>query len=173
MHTVQVERRRPVWLIISLVTVLSFVLTACATNSESGSTSTGSTPAPTSTSTSTSAASPHGCPSNAVVSTAQTAANLVLKPSDSGATINAHSGDVIEIHLPFGQAWSGPTTSQGVLRLQTPAGYAMESAHACVWRFVAQGSGTTKLDFLGRAICQKGAFCAQYIMVLPFTISVK
>jgi hypothetical protein len=169
MRTVQVDRRRSIWLIVLLATALTFVLAACGTNS--GSTSTGSTPAPTPTSRS--AVNPHGCPSDAVVSTAPTQANMVLKLTDSKTTINAHQGDVIEIDLPFGQAWSGPTTSQGALQLQGPAGYAWAAANVCVWRFTVQGTGTTQLTFYGRAICQKGQLCPQYIINVPFTISVK
>ncbi len=171
MRTVRVDRRRLTWLIISLVTVLAFVLTACGTNSGSGSgsTSTGSTPPPASTG----SVNPHGCPSNAVVNTAPAPANVVLKPSNSNTTVNAHQGDVIEIELPFGQAWNGPSSSQGVLQLQTPAGYALESANACVWRFTAQGTGTTQLNFFGKAICKKGEMCPQYVTSVPFTIKVK
>jgi hypothetical protein len=169
MRAVQIDRRRSIWLIISLATVLVFVLTACGTNSGSGSTSTGSTPPSTSTST----VSPHGCPSNAVIGTTPTPANVVLKPSNSSTTINAHQGDVIEIQLPFGQLWNGPTTSQGVLQLETPAGYASGTANSCVWRFTAQGTGLTQLNFYGRAICKKGEMCPQYIMSVPFTINVK
>jgi hypothetical protein len=169
MRAVQIDRRRSVWLIISLATVLVFVLTACGANSGSGSTSTGSTPPPTSTS----AVSPHGCPSNAVIGTTPTPANVVLKPSNSSTTINAHQGDVIEIQLPFGQLWNGPTTSQGVLQLETPAGYASGTANSCVWRFTAQGTGLTQLNFYGKAICKKGEMCPQYIMSVPFTINVK
>ncbi len=169
MRTVQIDRRRSVWLIISLATALAFVLTACGANSGSGPTSTGSTPPPTSTS----AVNPYGCPSNEVVSTAQTPANVVLKPSNSSTTVNAHQGDVIEIQLPFGQLWNGPTTSQGVLQLETPAGYASGTANSCIWRFTAQGAGITHLNFYGRAICKKGEMCPQYVMSVPFTINVK
>ena len=169
MRTVQINRRRSMWLVISLATVLVFVLTACGANSGSGTTSTGSTPPPTSTS----GVNVHGCPSNAVISTTPTPANVVLKPSNSSTTINARQGDVIEIQLPFGQVWNGPTTSQGVLQLETPAGYAWGASNSCVWRFTAQGTGVTQLNFYGKAICKKGALCPQYIMSVPFTINVK
>jgi hypothetical protein len=168
MRTVQIDRRRSIWLIMSLATALTFVLTACGTNS-GGSTSTGSTGT---TPTSTSAVNPHGCPSNAVVGTAPSPANVVLKPSNSNTSISAHQGDVIEVQLPFGQLWNGPTTSQGVLQLETPAGYASQTANSCIWRFAAQGTGTAQLNFYGRAICKKGALCPQYVMSLPFTINV-
>ncbi len=170
MRTVQVDGRRSFWLIVSLVTALTFVLTACGANSGSGSTSTGSSASSSPTS---SGANVHGCPNNTVVGTTPTPATMVLKPSDSKTTVNVHLGDVIEIQLPFGQAWSGPTASQGALELQTPAGYASNTANACIWRFTAKGTGTTQLNFYGRAICKKGEFCPQYIMSLPFTISVK
>jgi hypothetical protein len=169
MRTVQINGRRSMWLVISLATVLVFVLTACGANSGSGTTSTGSTPPPTSTS----GVNVHGCPSNAVISTTPTPANVVLKPSNSSTTINAHQGDVIEIQLPFGQVWNGPTTSQGVLQLETPAGYAWGASNSCVWRFTAQGTGVTQLNFYGKAMCKKGALCPQYIMSVPFTINVK
>jgi hypothetical protein len=170
MRTVQIDRRRSIWLIISLATALAFVLTACGANSGSG-TSAGSTPPPASTTTS--AVNPHGCPSNAVVGTAPTPANVVLKPANSSTSINAHQGDIVEIQLPFGQMWNGPTTSQGVLHLETPAGYAWGATNSCVWRFTAQGTGVTQLNFYGRAMCKKGQMCPQYIMSLPFTINVK
>jgi hypothetical protein len=169
MRTVQINGRRSMWLVISLATVLAFVLTACGANSGTGTTSTGSPPPPTSTS----GVNMHGCPSNAVISTTPTPANVVLKPSNSSTTINARQGDVIEIQLPFGQVWNGPTTSQGVLQLETPAGYAWGASNSCVWRFTAQGTGVTQLNFYGKAMCKKGALCPQYIMSVPFTINVK
>ena len=169
MRTVQIDGRRSIWVVILLATALAFVLTACGANSGSGSTSTGSTPPPSFTS----GVNPHGCPSNAVVGTAQRPANVVLKPSNSSTTVNAHQGDVIEIQLPFGQLWNGPTTSQGVLQLQSPAGYASQTANSCVWRFTAQGTGTTQLNFYGKAMCKKGQLCPQYVMSVPFTINVK
>jgi hypothetical protein len=107
-----------------------------------------------------------------VVGTTSTQANVVLKPSNSNTAVNAHQGDVIEVQLPFGQLWNGPTTSQGVLQLETPAGYASQTANSCIWRFAAQGTGTAQLNFYGRAICKKGALCPQYVMSLPFTINV-
>jgi len=171
MRTVQIDRRKSLWLIISLATALAFILTACGTNSNSGSssTTTGTTTAPIATST----VNSYGCPSNAVVGTTSTPANVVLKTSNSNKTVTAHQGDVIEVQLPFGQLWNGPTTSQGVLQLQTPYGYASQTANSCIWRFTAQGTGTTQLNFYGKAMCKKGQMCPQYVMSVPFTIHVK
>ena len=171
MRTVQIDRRKSLWLIISLATALAFILTACGTNSNSGSssTTTGTTTAPIVTST----VNSYGCPSNAVVGTTSTPANVVLKTSNSNKTVTAHQGDVIEVQLPFGQLWNGPTTSQGVLQLQTPYGYASQTANSCIWRFTAQGTGTTQLNFYGKAMCKKGQMCPQYVMSVPFTIHVK
>ena len=168
MRMVQIDRRKSLWLIISLATALAFILTACGTSSGSSSTSTGTTPVPISTSTPNS----YGCPSNAVVGTTSTPANIVLKMPNSNTTVVAHHGDVIEIQLPFGQVWNGPTTSQGVLQLQTPYGYASQTTNSCIWRFTAQGAGSTQLNFYGKAICKKGQMCPQYVVSVPFSIHV-
>ncbi len=169
MRMVQVGSRRSLWLILSLVTALAFMLAACGTTSSSGSSSTptGTSPAPVATSTPNS----YGCPSNAVVSTS-TPANIVLKTSNSNTVVTAHQGDVVEIQLPFGQLWNGPTASQGALQLQTPYGYPSQAANSCIWRFTVQGTGTTQLNFYGRAICKKGQMCPQYVIRMPFNIHV-
>ena len=170
MHMVQMGRRNSLWLILSLATALAFILTACGTNSSSGSssTSTGTTPVPIATSTPNS----YGCPSNTVINTASPPANVVLKTSNSNTMVTAHQGDVIEIQLPFGQLWNGPTASQGALQLQTPYGYPSQTVSSCIWRFTAQGTGTTQLNFYGRAICKKGQLCPQYVVSVPFNIHV-
>ncbi|MGZ3609683.1 MAG: hypothetical protein ACXWPS_15710 [Ktedonobacteraceae bacterium] len=170
MHMIQMGRRNSLWLILSLATALAFLLTACGANSSSGSssTSTGTTPAPIATSTPNS----YGCPSNTVINTASPPANVVLKTSNSNTMVTAHQGDVIEIQLPFGQLWNGPTASQGALQLQTPYGYPSQTAKSCIWRFTAQGTGTTQLNFTGRAICKKGQMCPQYVISVPFSIHV-
>jgi hypothetical protein len=171
MRMVRFDRRKSLWLILSLATALAFILTACGTTSSSGSgsTSSGTTPAPVATST----VNVHGCPSNAVVNTASTPANVVLKMSNSNTTVTALQGDVIEVQLPFGQLWNGPTTSQGTLQLQTPYGYPSQTVSSCIWRFTAQGTGTTHLIFYGRAMCKKGQMCPQYVVNVPFSIAVK
>ena len=170
MRIVQMGRRNSLWLILSLATALAFILTACGANSSSGSssTSTGSTPAPIATST----PNTYGCPSNTVINTASPPANVVLKTSNSNTMVTAHLGDVIEIQLPFGQLWNGPTASQGALQLQTPYGYPSQTASSCIWRFTVQGTGTTQLNFYGRAICKKGQLCPQYVVSVPFSIHI-
>ena len=117
--------------------------------------------------------STNGCPSDTVVNTVPTQANVVLQPSDANTTITAHSGDVIEVRLPFGHKWGGPATSQGILQLQGPAGYALKTNNVCVWRFVAQGTGSIQLNFTGRPICKRVQMCPLFIMSVPFKISVK
>ena len=166
MRAIHFMRRQSLSMAIPLVLMVT-LLAACGTN-----TTTSGGNAPTNVPTSTSA-STTGCPSNAVVSTSPPAANVVLKMGDTNSTVTAHNGDIIEVRLPFGQQWTGPTTSQGVLELQTPAGYASPSDKVCIWRFIAKGTGTTELKFYGRSICKKGAFCAQYVIDMPFTITVK
>lgn len=162
-------RRSASFVFGSLLVLLVFVLAACGSNT-GGSTNTGSG--------STTAATPtvsgiaYGCPGT-VMTTAPAPAKIVLKPSDSNATVTAHVGDVVQIELPFGQAWSGPTASQGELQLQGTAGSAVTASKVCIWRFTAQSTGTTQVEFYGKAICQKGQMCPAYITRIPYTIVIK
>lgn len=168
MHTTHIRQRQSLWFTVSLAAILAFILAACSTNTATG----GPTGSPTFTTVKDYGAV-HGCPSDAVVSPEPAAANVVLNMNQSSSTITAHSGNVVEVHLPFGQLWRGPSTSQGVLSLQTPAGYALKDKNVCAWRFVAQGTGTTELSFTGRAICKPGQVCPQYVISVPFTIKVQ
>jgi hypothetical protein len=173
MHTINIVRQKSFPLIVSLVIAVAFLFTACGTNAGTGTGSTGnvpSTPAPTVVQ---GHGTSNGCPSDAVVSTAPSKPDVTVKPTDHSSTINAHVGNVIEFDLPFGLAWAGPSTSLGVLELQTPAGYAWPANKVCVWRFTAQSTGTTQVNFSARPMCKKGLFCPQYMLDAPFTISVK
>lgn len=164
--------RRSAWFVFgSLLVLLVFVLAACGYNS-GGSTNTGSGSGSTTAATPTASANVYGCPGT-VMTTAPAPAKIVLKPSDSNATVTAHVGDVVQIELPFGQAWTGPTTSQGELQLQGTAGSAVTASKVCIWRFTAQSTGTTQVEFYGRAICQKGQMCPAYITRIPYTIVIK
>ena len=62
----------------------------------------------------------YGCPSDVVVSTAPTASDITLEPQQAAVTINVKKGVVLEVHMPFGVAWQGPTTTQGVLQPTSP-----------------------------------------------------
>lgn len=173
MHTSDFLRRKSFMLLVSLAAALAFVLAACGTNGGTGSGSAGgSTPTPTPT-TIAGYGTSNGCPSDAVVTSPPSTANVTVKIQNMNSTINAHVGDVVEIDLPFGHTWNGPTTSEGVLALQPPAGYAWKTNSVCVWRFTAHSAGTTQLSFYGRALCKKGQLCPQFIMNVPFTITVK
>jgi len=167
-----VTGRQSIFLIIPLTLILAFVLAACGSN---GGTTTGapSSSTPTTAPTTVNTAAARGCPAGVVANPPQTPANVIVQFGSGTHVVTAHSGDVIEFLLPFGQRWSGPTTSQGVLQLQTPYGYAATAAKACVWRFVAVNSGTTQLNFSGRAICVKGAMCPMYVLLAHFTVNVK
>lgn len=168
MRSVQSLQRRTWFALSSILVLLVFALAACGSNTSGGSPTTGagSTPTPPT------SARVYGCPGT-VMTTTPSPAKIVLKQSDSNTTITAQVGDVVEVDLPFGQTWSGPTTSQGELQLQGPAGYAVTASKMCVWRFTAQGTGTTQVEFYGRAMCQKGQMCPLYIMRIPYTIVVK
>jgi hypothetical protein len=169
MRSVLSIRRGAGFALGSLLVLLVFVLAACGYNS-GGSTNTGS--GSTTGTTPTASGSAYGCPGT-VMTTTPSPAKIVLKPADSNSTVTAHVGDVVEIDLPFGQAWTGPTTSQGELQLQGTAGSAVTTSKMCVWRFTAQSTGTTQVEFYGRAICQKGQMCPAYITRIPYTIVIK
>jgi len=167
----RIIRRRSFFFIIPFVLILTFVLASCGSNGGTGaggstSTSAPQTPVPTS------AGAAEGCPNTATVSSPQSKADVIIIVTTSG-TVTAHNGNLIEVRLPFGQRWSGPTTSQGILQLQQPAGYASQTDKVCIWRFIAQGTGTQVLNFSARAICQKGLLCPQYVVNRPFTVDVK
>src|SRR2546421_2521622 len=155
--------------LISLLSLaLAFVLTACGSNPGTG----GGNPSGSPT-TVQGYGSAYGCPSDAVVTTAPSTPNVLVHPSQANTTIPAHTGDVIEIQLPFGHQWRDRLTSQNIVELQTPAGYAWKANNVCVWRFVATGPGTATLGFENRALCKPGQLCPQYVRYLPFTIEVK
>ncbi len=155
-----------------LIVVFSFVSTACGTNSASGAASDVPTVVQPTLAATAGYGTSQGCPSNAVVSS-PTKATITVLDSNKSSIINAHRGDVIEFRLSFGKKWSGPTTSQGGLELQTPAGYAVKTSKACVWDFVAKSTGTTALTFNSQALCKRGEMCPMFIAVLPFTVQVK
>ena len=162
-----------------MVILLLFVLTACGANG-SNTGSTGSTP-PAATATPTSGASTgnagngngtaEGCPSNASVSNPPKANEVVV--ASGNATVFAHPGDVIEIHLPFGKKWSDPAISSDTVTLMQPSGYADNASKACVWHFLAKDAGTAHLIFTMRPICKPGTMCPMYIAQMPVTITVK
>ena len=169
MHTFNSLRhtlRQPLLFISLLGIALMFVLAACGASTTGTS---GSAP----TATVSGYGSAYGCPSDAVVTTPSSSANITIQPSQANSTVLAHTGDIIEIRLPFNSKWSGPTTSQGILELQTPSGYASKTNSACIWRFVAMGTGTIELNYTRQALCKPGELCPQYIMNVPFTITVK
>jgi len=162
--------RRHSLIFISLLMAVLFVLAACGTGSQPGGTGSSPTPTPPIVS---GYGSANGCPSDAVVNTSQPQPNVTVKPNQLNSTITAHKGDVVEFDMPFGHTWGGPTTSQGVLQLQPPPGYASKAHNVCVWRFTAQGTGTTDVTFTSRALCKKGEMCPQYILNMTFVVNVK
>ncbi len=159
---------------LTVLVLLAFLLAACgvASTSTGGSGTIGSAPT-TAPVTVKGYGSANGCPSDMVVAGASSKANVTLQPSNANTTAIAHNGDVIEVRLPFGHRWNGPTISQGILHLQAPAGYALKTNSVCVWRFVAQGTGSVNLSFTGQPLCKKGQMCPMYIMAVPFKIDVK
>ncbi len=171
MRKAQLIRQQSFLVIASLALILAFVLSACGANS--GGTGGGTSPTPTPTFTTVKGyGSSHGCPSDVVVTGTPAAPNVVARVTDNNSTIMAHTGNIVEVDLPFNQRWMGPTSSVSMLQLQMPAGYAWKVKNACIWRFVAQGTGTTQLHFEGRALCLQGQLCPQYVLKLEFTVVV-
>jgi hypothetical protein len=154
--------------------VLVLLLAACGsaggttTTGSSATTATTSVPTPTLT-----YSASNGCPSNVVMTTDSSKPTKIIQFADVKGPVVVHNGDTIEVRLPFGSQWAGPTISQGVLQLQGPAGYALKSDKMCVWTYVAKGTGTTTLDFSKRALCKPGQFCPMYILKVPFVINVQ
>jgi hypothetical protein len=160
----------PLSLFVLCIMAFTFAGCGAASTGGNGGTTATATAAPT---TVKGYGSANGCPSDMVIGTTPTQANVILQPSDANTTITAHSGDVIEVRLPFGHKWGGPVTSQGILQLQTPAGYALKTNKSCIWRFVAHGTGSAQLSFSGRPICKQGQMCPLFIMSVPFKVDVK
>jgi hypothetical protein len=174
MYTADLIKYKTLMLIISLVSALAFVLTACGTNpgTTAGSAGTGATPTASQTAINGYGAS-YGCQSDIVNATPPTP-NIRVSSSSANTTITAHVGDVIEFDLSSRQRWIGPTTSQGKLQLQIPYGYVWKTSNTtvCVWQFVAKGTGETQVSFTAMALCKKGVVCPHYALDLPFTVVV-
>ena len=172
----RIIRRQSFLFIAPLALILVFVLSACGANggttTGSGSTTT-TTPTTAPTTVTGTTGTTTGCPSNAVVNPPQATPNVTIKLSNSNGTIAAHDGDLIEVRLPFGQQWSEPVASGNILQLQTPSGYALNTAKVCIWHFIAKSTGTAQLSFSAKAICKPGQMCPLYIMRVPFAIDVK
>src|SRR5215469_12174455 len=126
MRTRHVLKRKALLPVVSLVIALAFVLAACGTTTGSGSGSTGSSPSPTATTGSTNSTS-EGCPSNAVVGS-KPASNVTVNLKDMNSTVTSQLADIVEVDLPFGHMWNGPTSAQGTLALQQPAGFAWQAS---------------------------------------------
>ena len=174
MQKYHIIRRGGFVLILPLLVILAILFAGCGASGSGTSTGSGSasspTPAPT---TVKGYGSANGCPSDAVVTPPAGQPNVTIKLTDSNTTVNAHTGDVIEVHLPFGHQWSGPMTTPANLQLQTPSGYALKTAKVCVWRFTAQSSGTAHLTFSGKPMCKANELCPQYVLAASFAIDVK
>ena len=171
MHARRTLWQREVLRIVLYFTIIAGLLAACGTRSSGvgkGSISPSATASPFATVSGYGTA--QGCPSNVVVSVAPPKPDLTLGPTSANVTI--HVGELIEIQMPFGLVWEGPTTTQGILQLQNPYGYAWKPGKACIWRFVAKDSGTVSLTFLGRAICKKVPLCVPSVTLASFTIKV-
>jgi hypothetical protein len=114
----------------------------------------------------------YGCPNNIVVTSPPTPPDIVIRPAQNNTTITVHLKDLVEMQMPFGHIWQGPTNSQDGLHLQSPSGYAWKADQACIWRFVADRTGTTEVTFLEKPLCRKGQPCPLIEILIRFTLNV-
>jgi hypothetical protein len=170
-HARRAFRRRKFLCSVLFFTIIASLLAACGTRSSGA--GTGSI-APTATvspfATVSGYGTAQGCPSNVVVSVVPPTPDVTAGPTSGN--VNIHVDELIEIRMPFGLMWEGPRTSQGVLQLQNPYGYAWKPSNACIWRFIAKDVGVVSLTFIGRAICKKVSFCIPSVTAEVFTIKV-
>ena len=162
--------RRRCWLMVAVLMLIG-ALAACGTNTSSvpsaGSSQQHASPGSTPTTTGGSGTET-GCPSKASVTTPPPPADVLVKPSAGAQPYIAHVGNIVEVDLPFGNVWTGPISPTGGLQLQMPAGYA--SGTVCVWRFVAQSTGTVQLAFSGHAMCKHNIPCLLSEIYEAFTV---
>src|SRR5437763_4014480 len=108
LSSIRIIQRQSFLFIIPLVLILIFAFAACGSNGGTGAGGSTPTTAPTTITGST----PEGCPSSSAPSTSQQKPDVTIQLKDTNNTITAHNGNLIEVRLPFGQQWSGPTASQ-------------------------------------------------------------
>ncbi len=163
-----IQRR---FLFMIIVLLLAVAVTACGSNA-SKTTTTSSPPSRSSTPTTTVIPNQGAsCPSQVIVTTPPSPPTVLLTPSAAKQLYVAHIGDIIEVDLPFGEAWTGPIHPAGILLMQNPAGYAW--GKMCIWRFQARSTGTASLSFIGHALCKKGVPCFFSVNEAAFTVIVK
>jgi hypothetical protein len=176
MRTDSCSKCQTLWIMALMAIMLTLLLAACGGSAPNGSGGTASAPTATPTPVLVKVqgyGTYNGCPSDLVIKSAPPKANVTIQQTNINDTVVAHNGDIVEVELPFGHKWTGPTDTQGVLQLQQPAGYAWKSGNICVWRFVATGTGTETLNFSSQALCKRGQMCPMYIMAMSFTVDVK
>lgn len=177
MHIIH-NRQHPQRQLVLFCSMLALILMLAACGSNAGTTGGGGGQTPTPTTPPTSGpvkgyGTSVGCPSDMVVNSAPTQANVLIQLTNMDSTVTAHVGDIIEVRLPFGHKWGGPGTALHGLQLQPPAGYAWKADNVCIWRFVAKGTGTTQLLFQSQPLCKPGEMCPMYITAIPFTVVVR
>jgi len=177
MHAMNAPAQKKWIFFVCFLITGALILTACGTNSTTtGSnppTGTASTPSPTPTiQTARGYGATYGCPSDAVVSAAPTAASITVRPGQGHTSFSVQQGNVVEVQMPFGIAWRGPAISGEGLQLQSPAGYAWKPGNACIWRYTAKNAGTVKLTFVGSVLCKQNLHCSLAEVIDEFTIKV-
>ena len=138
------KRSLPSFFLALVLLTLTSIVAACGSNAGSGTTSTGGTgsspanPSPTAVK---GYGTAQGCPSDMVVSTAPSTANVVVKPNQTHSTITAKVGDVVEILLalwskvvwPDHLRWKPGDTATIGLRLENRQGVCMAFYRQSCW----------------------------------------
>jgi hypothetical protein len=115
-----------------------------------------------------------GCPSPTQVVTWPSPPTVIITSTQASKGASLRVGQTLEIALAFGHRWSfEPIGNEGVLVLNTPAGYGDMSLKSCVWRFTAEQAGQGTLTFTDAPICQLHTECAQYIGILKIAVAVR
>ena len=153
------------------VVLLALALAGCGVSSTEAANAGVGTSSPTATATATTAAAPTGCPDAAQGVTWPTPATAQLSLTQVVAMVAV--GQSVEVVLPVTLQWHFvPTSAQGVLQLQQPAGYLDVARQSCVWRFVAQAKGESTLAFTHTSHCVPNTKCSDVAVALPLTVTV-
>lgn len=114
-----------------------------------------------------------GCPSPTQVVDWPSPPTVTVTAKQASVGASLQVGQTLEIALAFGNRWSfAPAATQGVLLLNTPAGYGDPTLKSCIWRFTGEKAGEVTLTFTSAPICLAHMECPQYIGLLRIPVDV-
>jgi len=111
------------------------------------------------------------CPDTTTTVSWSSATSAQLSLAQPRATVTV--GQSVEVALPANLQWTySPTSGQGIVQLQQPAGYYDASRQSCIWRFVTLAKGQATLAYSRIAVCVPGTKCSQVAMAVPLDLTV-